>query len=99
MTRITLWLGLLLLTLAVFLVSVGWYGAWRDHRKEVERQRFVWGPNAPIPEFDPAVLFLPGKMSDDTAASYMLAGPFALAGFLSVSFFAGAKHIGKRKGA
>ena len=55
--RILLWMSRVLIAIAVAWVFVAWYQVWAEHRKEVERVRFVWGPNADIPSFNPLDLF------------------------------------------
>ena len=80
--RILLWMSRVLIAIAVAWVFVAWYQVWAEHRKEVERVRFVWGPNTDIPSFNPLDLFNFAKMKtgDNAMSAYVFAG---LSGFLA----------------
>jgi hypothetical protein len=82
MKKLTLVLGLFFLAVALLFVLAAWFEAWSVHRKEVDRRRLVWGPEAEVPFFDPTTAFLPARMPEDTKTFYVFAAPCAAAGVL-----------------
>jgi hypothetical protein len=93
-------MGIFLLGVALLGVCTAWFEAWREHRREVERQRLVWGPKAEVKWFDLRSLVVPGRMPRNTEDLYLLAGPFAVAGILFLVFSARIKAQSKpEKGA
>jgi hypothetical protein len=67
-----------------------WYIIWADHRREVDRERLVWGPNADVPIFNPLDLFNFATMNSEAVVSYGLG---ALTGTLGLlCWFGGRKR-------
>ncbi|HKB03206.1 MAG TPA: hypothetical protein VKD90_13350 [Gemmataceae bacterium] len=56
------WVGRGLLGLTVLFVLAAWFMAWSRHREEVNRLRRAFGPDAPVPAFNPVRLFDPATL-------------------------------------
>ncbi len=95
MKKIVRWIGFVLIGLARLSIMAAWYSAWSQYRREVEHYRFVWGPEAKAPAFNPYCLANPAEMSLNTASHYILALATGVPGFLCVLL---TRPLGGRKG-
>jgi hypothetical protein len=66
-----------------FGILLAWYYVWVEYRREVNRVRFVWGPDADVPTFNPLDLVNFATMTNYALAGYVLAGVFLSIGLLA----------------
>jgi hypothetical protein len=65
--------GKVLLGLAMLCVIANWYVVWSEYRREVERQRFVFGSDAEVLMFNPLDLVNPPTRQEEIWAGYIAA--------------------------
>jgi peptidoglycan/LPS O-acetylase OafA/YrhL len=62
-----------LVGVAALFVLAAWLAVWSQHRDEVRRQRFAFGPDARVPAFNPVNLVNPEAMPVPACAFYICA--------------------------
>ncbi len=61
---------------------LAWSEVWSQYRKEVKRVRYVWGPDADTPIFNPLDLVNITKMTDTALIGYAFAVLFLCMGLV-----------------
>ena len=95
MRRFYRMLGLAFLGLAAVNVFLTWFGIWRAHRKEVDRLRMVWGPDADVPSFNPLKFFDPSGIPLEVSGGYIIALALSISGVLLLFLSRSPKVSGK----
>ena len=77
------WISRACFAIAILWLLLAWYYVWAEHRREVNRLRFVWGPDAEVPTFNPLDLIKFATMPESAQIGYFLTGLFVCIGLLA----------------
>ena len=80
--RASQWFGRACFIIAGLWILLAWYYVWSEHHREVKRLRYVWGPDADVPTFNPLSLVNFATMTDSTVIGYGFAVLFVCIGLV-----------------